>query len=176
MPITRADRETLMTSMLGTLVTEPDRDRRAQRALQMLCNTRGARGGYLYMRTPHGIVLAASEGPGEPPDGLAEYLERYMQMEEGQCESATSVATEADLKSTLDLTRWYDGSGNTHRPLVLIATVDGIARQVAVASFVFEGEQQLQVPQQAQLHAAIAAYLVDDSDGAPARQASLRPR
>ena len=175
LPITRADRDTLMTSMLGTLVAETDRDRRAQRALQTLCSARGARGGYLYTRTPQGIALAASEGVGEPPDGLAEYLERYMLMEEGQCESATSIATEADLKSTIDLTRWHDSSGTIYRPLVLIATVDGVARQVAVASFVSEGEQA-HVPQQAQLYAAIAAYLVGDADGAPTRAVSLRPR
>jgi len=143
--------------------------------LQLLCSARGARGGYLYMRTPQGIALAASEGTGEPPDGLAEYLERYMLIEEGQCESATAIATEADLKSTMDLTRWHDGSGLLHRPLVLIAAVDGAPRQVAIASFVFDGEQP-SMPQQAQLYAAIAAYLIEDVDAVVTRQASLRPR
>jgi tetratricopeptide (TPR) repeat protein len=175
MSITRGDRETLVTSMLGSLVAEVDRDRRAQRALQMLCSGRGARGGYLYTRTPHGIELAASEGVGDPPDGLAEYLENFMRIEEGQCESTTSLATEADLKSTMDLSRWLDGSGNVYRALVLIATVDGVARQVAIASFVFDGEPP-HVPQQAQLNAAIAAFLVDDGDGTATRPVSLRPR
>jgi hypothetical protein len=173
MPITRGDRESTMNSMLGTLIAETDRERRAQRALQMLCSARGARGGYLYMRTDHGLALAASEGVGDPPDGLAEYLEHYLRVEEGQCESATSIATEADLKSTIDLTRWYDGSGGMHRPLVLIATVDGISRHVAVASFVFDGEQPL-LPQQAHVNAAIAAYLVDEGDGLQTRQATTR--
>jgi hypothetical protein len=125
------------------------------------------------MCTDHGLALAASEGMGDPPDGLAEYLEHYMRVEEGQCESATAIATEADLKSTIDLTRWYDGSGGMHRPLVLIANVDGISRHVAVASFVFDGEQPL-LPQQAQLNAAIAAYLVDEGEGLQTRQATTR--
>jgi hypothetical protein len=174
MPITRAEPTgPSPTSLLDTLIGETDRNERAQRALRVLCNARGARGGHLYLCTDHGIVLAASEGLGEPPDGLPEFLEHYLRVEEGEGEIETAVATAADLKSTMDLTRWADVGGNVHRPLVLIASVDGVERQVAVASFVVDGEAAVR-PQQVQLNGAIAAYLIGAGDPALIRTGSTR--
>jgi hypothetical protein len=170
MVVTRAEaRSVTATSLLETLVAEMDVTRRAARALQVLCNARGARAGYLYLCTDEGLILAASEAAGDPPAGLREFLAGYLRFEEDACAGATSIATDADVETTLHVTRWADAEGNVHRPLVLVAGVKGASRQVGVASFVVDGEQT-QSPQHAQLAAAIAAYLADPDDGVLTKQ------
>jgi tetratricopeptide (TPR) repeat protein len=158
---TRAEsRSHATSSLLETAIGETDPSQRPLRALQALCRARGARGGHLYLCTERGIALAASEGIGEPPDGLAAFLEHYMRVEDDLSEGETSIATEAELESKMRATTWGDASGTVHRPLVLVAAVDGVARQIGVASFVIDDEQAQQALP-AQLSAAIAAYLID---------------
>ena len=148
------------TSLLETMIAATDHGQRSRQALQVLCKARGARGGHLYMCSEHGIALVASEGLGEPPEGLAEFLERYMRLEDDDSESTTAIATNADLDAALNLNSWCDANGNVFRPTVLTADVAGAARQIAVAGFVVDGAQAQQ-PLSLQLRSAVAAYLIE---------------
>jgi hypothetical protein len=110
----------------------------------------------------HGITLAASEGAAEPPPGLREFLERYLRIDQDASESATSVATEADIGAAMRVPSWCDDHSNVHVPLVLTGAVDGAMRPIGVASFV-QNEPPRQ-PIDGRMSSAVAMYLIEAGD------------
>ena len=162
-PTRARTRDAMLDEVLESMISASDQQQRAQRGLRLLCKGRGAKGGHLYLLTEEGIVLAASEGERKPPAGLREFLERYLHFEREDCESATAIATEQQLNSAMPITSWSDAHGEEHHPLVLSAELDGVVRQIGVASFVSDGAPGRR-QNETKLGAAIAAHLVGAGD------------
>jgi tetratricopeptide (TPR) repeat protein len=152
-----------MTAVLESMVGATSRTERGRHVLRVLCEARGASAGYLYLSTTEGIALAASLGSDQPPDGLSAFLESYLCVEREQADSATVIVTAAQLDAEPAVASWTDPTGRVHHPMVLTCTVDAEARQVAVASFVNEGNLQ-RTAIDAQLSARLAACLVESDD------------
>jgi hypothetical protein len=162
LPITRTQaRDATSTSVLEAMSGAGDRSERAERALRLLCAGRNASSGQLFLCTASGLAFAASEGPGEPPEGLRKFLEAYLRADDAACDSATSLVTDVGAEAAQPATCWTDANGAVHRPLVLNGVLDGASRQIGVASFVDSPEpRRVEVA----LCTAIAAYLIEAGD------------
>jgi hypothetical protein len=150
------------TSIFETMIGAADGKERALRALRILCEPRGAQAAHLYMRAPRGLALAASLGGAQPPDGLREFLERYLRAEQQQCEEQTVVVSEGQADSFIDGS-WSDPLGHTHQVLVLTGTFAGVVKPIGVVSFVVDGTQA-RPANEAALCSAVAAYLIGAGD------------
>ena len=150
------------SSVFETMTGATDRRERAQRALRVLCEPRGAHVGHLYMLAPRGIALAASQGATQPPDGLRDFLERYLLVEQQQCEGATAVVSEGQADSFME-SCWSDPLGQVHQPVVLTGTLAGTVKPIGIVSFVIDGNQA-RPANEAELCSAVAAYLIGAGD------------
>jgi hypothetical protein len=139
-----------------------ERSDRLQRALAMLCKTRAASSGHLFVRAGQAIEHAASYRAHEPPDGLRDFLQRCMRIEHEQSDADATVAHDPDVEHTT-VSWWADPHGNVHHPWVLIGDVDGAARQVGVVSLVI-ADTQVRPLDDLQLGSAIVAYLIESGD------------
>jgi hypothetical protein len=139
-----------------------DRADRAQRAIRMLCEVRGARMGHLFLRHSRGIELVASYGAPPPADGLRDFLQRCLHLEHEQAGSATTLEHDADSDSTA-VSWWADAVGQVHHPWVLFGRVGGAVRQIGVASLVID-DAHARPANDPQLYAALVAYLIESGD------------
>jgi hypothetical protein len=103
---------------------------RAERALRLLCEARGARSGYLYLCQPGGFELAASRGGSTPDAELPKLLARVVAQQVKADECATMIET-AD--SPLTTSRWLDSMGITHHFTLLMSETRGARVCVGVA-------------------------------------------
>jgi hypothetical protein len=152
----------LLTIVTRSMAEHSSSDERARFALQIICAAHAAREGYLFLLTPAGPVLRASQGGSAPPADVTErvsaYVAEQLQFAEQLDDAATSIAAaEATLSATLQV------RGCRHELLPLSCVVE--------ATSVLAGVAVIEIPpghrhseQQAQLMHALAAGLLQAGD------------
>jgi hypothetical protein len=139
---------------------------RARTALELICHLRGASDGHLYLTSPQGLAIAASQGNKVPPHDLATLnalvagaLQRAAALDEMATdelapESAPHLTIEAD--------------GVSYKLLLLSCTV-GASERVAGLAAIAARDAPFDLLQQGQLLHALATHLLQlgDSTGDP---------
>ena len=140
-------------------LTESDRpEDRSKKALQLVCDASGSRGGHLYLvQSTETLQLAASYQTPAPPPGLEEMVQTQLHRERDRSTEtlttlATSVVTEATTGYSVQL------AGTVYELVLLRASV-GNGAQVAAIAAVVSGEAKPKHPQRQQVYAAVAAQL-----------------
>jgi hypothetical protein len=150
------------TSLTQTMRDARNADERAACALEIICEARGASGGYLYLIAGERLVLAASDAPAPPAEGLLEFVSRRV-AEELEAEVATALVTETLAPTASATAMFIDPGGVPHLPVLLTCVVDGQALCAGVAVLIVAGPQKPQ-PGAAETVASVAALLMDACD------------
>jgi tetratricopeptide (TPR) repeat protein len=120
-----------------TLASASTREERAQRAVKLLCNDRGASLGHLYLVGDRDLGLAASYGGVAPPAGLFEYVRADL-VDAMPTDSDTTVALTGTQVASL-LTggdRFRDVAGTEYQVALLTAPSGDAVRHVGAVAFV----------------------------------------
>jgi tetratricopeptide (TPR) repeat protein len=137
---------------------------RAARTLNLLCEDRRARVGYLYLVAGAGLTLVASRGSSEPPEGLFEYLEEYFERELSESGDETAALSIQEVGSAFHARPCFrDGAGIEHRLVLMTSVAGGEARHAGIAVFV-EGERTERLARGAELVAALTTHLIEAGD------------
>jgi hypothetical protein len=139
---------------------------RASVALQLLCSSRGARSGYLYLYTKNGLQLSASLGGAAPEEGLFGFVEQFLSHELDTADTPTAIETE-NLPQVTSI-YWFDQQSVAHQPLALIGQVAG-AKLCAGAVMLGVDERPVTEAGATRLVGAVAAYLIEQGDAQPQR-------
>jgi hypothetical protein len=145
-------------SAVQAALTETDRpEDRSKKALQLVCDASGSRGGHLYLvQEPETVTLAASYLSPAPPPGLEEVVQSQLHRERDKPETLTTLATSVVTEATTGCSVLLAG---TVYELVLLRCAVG-NRQVAGVAAIVSGETKTRHPQRQQVLAAVAAQLV----------------
>ena len=141
-------------------LTESDRpEDRTKKALQLVCDASGSRGGHLYLvQEAESVTLAASYLTPAPPPGLEEVVQSQLCRERSRSDTnmttlANNLVTEATRGHSVVL-------AGTAYELVLLRCPVGNGAQVAGVAAIVSGEGKTRHPQRQQLLQAVAAQLV----------------
>lgn len=115
--------------MASALSNARNASERAQRALLLLCEVRGARSGYLFVAANDGLQLAAASTPEPADDMLQRLIDDFwsQQLDDGELETAL-LSDDANATQI-----WTDRRGLVFRPLLLRGQKHGEARVAGVA-------------------------------------------
>jgi hypothetical protein len=119
----------------ATVVTEAMRGAegtpaRAARALALICGKQGASDGHLYLFGASGLSLVAAYLPRSEPDGLAEFVNDYVERQLGEVHGLPPAGALPFVDAAGH--SWTDGHGVTHWPLLLTAVVQGVPQCAGV--------------------------------------------
>ncbi|HKU38619.1 MAG TPA: protein kinase [Polyangiales bacterium] len=149
-----------MRSVVGrTMEKSGAGDQRARAALQLICASRVATRGHLYLRTATGLSLAASVGD-QPPLPLAQVQEFATRVQE-RAEDMDDMATGELLESPAPETLIAVGDVG-YELLLLSCSVDDETRVAGVAAVANSGIA-VDLVKQAQLLQVIATHLLEAS-------------
>ncbi|HKP59290.1 MAG TPA: protein kinase [Polyangiales bacterium] len=138
--------------VLGKTQVQADRH---QRALRLVCSSRAARGGHLYLPGADGPQLAATCDLSAPDARLGEQVREYLEEQEDRFETQT-VAIELHSMQTSVPVAHADG---IEYELLLLTCVNASEARVAGVIAVAPGEQRKKNPRESQLLASIAEQL-----------------
>lgn len=110
---------------------------RAAFALSLLCEDRDAVGGYLYLVTDRGWVLAASQGVDKPDPALGQFARAFLIAELEESELATRVEAAAEPARGRRQRQQCTAQGVAH-PVALGAVRDGSLNYAGVALLVLD--------------------------------------
>jgi hypothetical protein len=102
-----------------------DRDARARRALQLLCEVRGARNGFLYLTGNRQLRLAAATSGHLPDDILQRLVSDFWSQLQSDADPDTAMLLSEGEKQGQDSQIWKDRRGAVYQPLVLSGRLDG---------------------------------------------------
>jgi hypothetical protein len=154
-----ADMKTIVSR---TMARSQRSDERAQAALQLLCASRNASSGHLYLLSPGGLVLSASQGNLAAPPALAEVREFLTRAQE-RVQDMDDMAT-GDLLADPAPGASLRVDGVEYELLLLSCVIDGVGRDAGVAA-VAVSETPGDALRQAELLNALATHLLEASDG-----------
>jgi hypothetical protein len=130
------------------------------RALRLVCRSRGARGGHLYVPANDGSALVASCDMAMPGDHLAEHVSELLEQNEDRMDTLTIAIDRnagEDVAMTEVPTAQVDG---VDYELVLLSCVQNQNSKIAGVIAIVAGPQSQPNPRQTQLLSTIAARLV----------------
>ena len=106
-------------------------------ALSLLCEDREAIGGYLYLVTERGWMLAAAQGVDEPEPALDQFARAFLVAELEESDVATRL--ESAGESERGRRQWLQPTARgIARPVALSSVRDGCVSHLGVALLVFE--------------------------------------
>jgi hypothetical protein len=145
-----------------------DAAERAQAALRLLCEAKGADGGHLYLWTAAGLELAASLGPRGAPVGLLAAARAYLEAEVERTETTTMLVTAKGESAGAALSSFASDEGAPYRPLPIITELEGepVYGGIALLRVSTRVVDQTGVPQ---LIVALGQFLIDAGDVRPLR-------
>jgi hypothetical protein len=117
------------------LRTARNSQERADRALELICEARGATHGHLCLvDDDSGLVLSATRGTAQADAPLLERARDYVtkQLQELP-ELETALISDMDATTAPQPERFEDGLGVAHRPVLLQCVVDGALMCAGVA-------------------------------------------
>ncbi|HKU38517.1 MAG TPA: protein kinase [Polyangiales bacterium] len=156
------DRDELLTMVTRSLSGNRSSDERTQIALQMICAAHGARSGHLFLLTPAGPVLRASQGAAAPTAELAHTVSGYVADKQQQAEELDDMATGL-LSEDSVLSAVVRVAGGSYELLPLSCVVDASSTLAGIAA-IEVGEARARNDKQAQLLTALAASLLQSGD------------
>jgi hypothetical protein len=120
---------TIAESMIGAR----DVSERSRRALRLLCESRGARGGHLFLGSESELRLMASHAA-EPPDAALErdVAELWAQQFEDLDMDTAQLSTDGGGEATA-ARPWTDRAGTVYQPLLLSGSLDHTLVRAGVA-------------------------------------------
>jgi hypothetical protein len=145
-----------------------DAAERAQAALRLLCDAKGADGGHLYLWTAAGLELAATLGPRGAPPGLIAAARAYLEAEVERTETTTMLVTVKTESAGAALSSFAAEEGVPYRPLPIITELEGEAVYGGIA-LLRAGTRVVDQTGLPQLVAALGQYLIDAGDVRPLR-------
>jgi tetratricopeptide (TPR) repeat protein len=111
---------------------------RAQRALRLLCDSRGARGGHLYLAAESELRLAASSESDAPDDMLQRLVSDFWSQQADDTDPDTAMMSD-DAHATQT---WTDREGRSYRPVLLSGKLHGAPVTAGVVLLAGEASQQ----------------------------------
>jgi hypothetical protein len=138
-------------------------EERAERALRLLCDTRSAPGGHLFVVTSGGLRLAASLGPTPAPANLNGLVADYVKAEQTRAEKMTEVATGTLMAEEETGQSMVQCAGVSYE-MLLLASVAGGEGIIAGVAALENGTAAGRYVKQAQLLATLAAHLIEGGD------------
>ncbi|HKP55634.1 MAG TPA: serine/threonine-protein kinase [Polyangiales bacterium] len=136
---------------------------RAQRALQLLCDSRGSRGGHLYLAQNSELRLAASSLTTSPDDMLSRLVSDFWSQQADDTDPDTAMLSDSAMATQV----WTDAEGKSFRPLLLSGKLNGepvTAGVVLFASDASSADGDVDMP----LTTELASFLLRTGD-------SIRP-
>jgi tetratricopeptide (TPR) repeat protein len=119
-------RTALLQRLHETMASASTAEERAQRAVKLLCEDRGARTGHLYLLGEKGLMLVASHGEAESPPGLLEFVRAYLGQAISEDSDSTAALTGTQVASLLTGgTQFLDASGRGYQPVLLSSVAAG---------------------------------------------------
>jgi hypothetical protein len=151
-------RGSAIATIAGSMSGAQDSAERGRRALQLLCDARGARGGHLFLGAESGLSLAASQATGAPDASLERAVADFWSRQFEELDLDTAQVSDGS-SSQSDATKWTDSSGTTYRPLIVSGKVD---HQVVIAgvAVLIEQDDTRDTATSMQLVAELAGFLV----------------
>jgi tetratricopeptide (TPR) repeat protein len=155
----------LLTIVTRSMAEQPSADERARFALQLICAAHVAREGYLFLLTPAGPVLRASQGGSTPPAEVSERVSAYVAEQQQLAEQLDDMDTSVvGADATLPATLHVRGRSHELLPLSCVVEATSVLAGIAVIEIPpghAHSEQQIQL-----LHALAAGLLqAGDSRG-----------
>ena len=161
----------LLTVITRSMAGSRSADERAQLALQMICAAHGASVGHLYLITPAGLVLRASQGADIPALELGQYVTRYVSDKQQRSADLDDMIT-GDLPHDDALTSLVQAAGTSYELLPLGCVIDSVSTLVGVTC-VEVAQTRVRNEKQVQLLNALAASLLQSGDS-PGLQLTAR--
>jgi hypothetical protein len=152
----------LMTVITRSMAEHRGSDERTQLALKMICAAHAASVGHLYLITPAGLVLRASQGVESPAPELAERVSNYVSEKLHDADEMDDMVT-GDLPDDDALTSLVQASGGSYELLPLGCAIDATSTLAGVA-VVRVDEAHARNQKQAQLLNALATSLLQTGD------------
>jgi hypothetical protein len=138
-------------------------EERAERALRLLCDTRNATGGHLFVVTSKGLRLAASLGATPLPANLNALASDFVKAEQTRAEKMTEIATGTMVAEAEAGDSMVQCAGVSYE-MLLLASVAGGEGIIAGVAALENGESAGRFVKQAQLLATLAAHLIEGGD------------
>ena len=146
----------LLTLVTRSMAGHRSGPERAEVAIQMICSAHAARTGHLFLLTPAGPVLSASQGAATPPRALAAFVSDYASLRQQQAEELDDMETgaltgDSSLESALQI------DDRRYELLPLSCAVDSSSVLVGLA--VIERAEAQAASEHTDLLSALAASL-----------------
>jgi tetratricopeptide (TPR) repeat protein len=131
-------RVTAIASIVKTMSGAEGESERAKRALKLLCETRGARGGHLFLGDKTGLRWVASQGAPSIDDVLTNLVEEFWSHQSNDEDDEPDTASFDDEQASIGYSTqlWTDLHGTAYQPLLLSGKADGEIVSVGVVLFV----------------------------------------
>jgi hypothetical protein len=145
---------------------------RARESLQLLTESAGASGGYLFTLGEDGLYLAAKSGGGDPPDGIDEVADEHFTQAQGR-DGSTEVptATGVDEGPPSSERSWRDSTGRLYRTVLLDTRREGMAHLAGLVMLQLDGSAAEPSPA---VVAAVSEVLMASGDVAAPQPRSRR--
>jgi hypothetical protein len=151
----------LNTFVSKTMARTRRAEERAQAALQLLCASRNTRAGHLYLASPAGLVLSASQGDPAPKPALEALREFLAQTRDHADEIDEMVTGELLEEATPSAIVQADGVSYALLPLVCLVEDESTVAGVAAIAL---SDAPVDVLRQGQLLNALATHLLETGE------------
>jgi hypothetical protein len=153
--------ETDLQKLVSRTMTNQRIDERARKALQMICDSRAAGAGHLYLQVANDAQWVASLGADPPPAGTTDLVRDFIAQEEERADTMTVMAT-AGLQDSDDGSATLHVTGVTYEMLLLTCVVGG--RGIVAGVALVSAEKRVRSPKQAQLLTLLASHLLEPGE------------
>jgi serine/threonine protein kinase len=155
-------RDELLTIVTRSMAGHRSSEERTLMALQMICAAYGAQAGHLFLLTPAGPVLRASQGGAGPSTELAEHVSSFIVKKQGQYSELDDMVT-GELTSEAEQSATERLAGSSYE-LLLLGCVIGTTSTLAGVAAVEVGDTRARNERQSQLLSALARSLLQAGD------------
>jgi hypothetical protein len=155
-------RDELLTIVTRSMAGQRSAEERTLMALQMICAAYGAQSGHLFLLTPAGPVLRASQGSAAPSAELAEHVSGFILKKQGQYSDLDDMVT-GELTSDDEQAPTERLAGSSYE-LLLLGCVMGTTSTLAGVAAVEVGDNRPRNERQSQLLTALARSLMQAGD------------
>ncbi len=153
-------RGSAIATIVSVMSGAQDSVARAQRALRLLCDSRGARSGHLFLANSGELRLAASHETTPPDDLLQRLVSDFWSQQSDDLEPDTAMLSESDRESGGLTQVWTDAAGRGYQPVLVCGTTDGGIVNAGVAILAREDTTRTKPEPDVQLVTELANFLI----------------
>jgi hypothetical protein len=144
--------------LLQSLTRSQRADERAQAALQLLCASRNANCGHLFLISPDGLLLSASQGSPAPLPAVSAVLE-FLTLTQDRAADMDEMVT-GELPTESAPSAWVQAEGIRYELLVLSRVTEYEQKIAGVAALALS-DTPVDVLRQGQLLNVLATHLLE---------------